>query len=550
MNKIIHPLFFLFFSYCSMAQNCTSPGTAQIDLSVNNIQARILNSGGLWFDGAEGKYVAPKPAIAGFPEVSAIFAGGIWIGGQDDNGEIKLAAQQYTRFDKTDYFPGPLEPGADGVPEGHCENWDRFWVVNKTDVDSHIADFIDNNIIDNILPSIYGWPGKNNPFFQQYYGFELPTDHALAPFFDTDQDGNYNPENGDFPLIKGDQSIWWVFNDIAGPHTLSQAEPIGIEVQAMAYAEASENEHVNNATYYDFKIINQGTGALNKSYMGIWTDFDLGCPTDDYIGYDEEYQMYYAYNQDPIDGSNGTACINGINTYASSVPIIGIKQIGSPNFPVTSFMAGDNLFPPTSSPNNGFEYYNQLQGKWKNEAPMTFGDTGYNILSTDTVSFLFTGDPSDEIAWNMCNANLPNSDFRCLMSTSMETLQPGQSFTNSYAVIFVENEEYPCPNLDRLKIAADAVCNNVSTHTNEITPTFNLLVYPNPALDVLYIESERFIRSIQVRNMEGRLIRSKIVGESLLESSIKVDGINDGLYVVSIFDEIGNQVNRKVIIQE
>ena len=44
-------------------------------------------------------------------------------------------------------------------------------------------------------------------------GHTINFDKDLAPFVDVDNDGNYNPLNGDYPKIKGNQSIWWVMND-------------------------------------------------------------------------------------------------------------------------------------------------------------------------------------------------------------------------------------------------------------------------------------------------------------------------------------------------
>jgi hypothetical protein len=45
-------------------------------------------------------------------------------------------------------------------------------------------------------------------------------------------DGHYNCLQGDYPLIKGDQIIWWVFNDNYNKHTeTGSLHNMGIEVQ-------------------------------------------------------------------------------------------------------------------------------------------------------------------------------------------------------------------------------------------------------------------------------------------------------------------------------
>lgn len=126
--------FFLFAIYFSSSAQSCSPGEALIDLNVNNINAKLRNSGDLWWDGQDGKYLTPADGI---DEVSAIFAGGLWIGGVDPNGSLKLAAVQYRTGSNGDYYPGPLQDNNGQAFEDGCTNWDRFWVVNKSEVDAH-----------------------------------------------------------------------------------------------------------------------------------------------------------------------------------------------------------------------------------------------------------------------------------------------------------------------------------------------------------------------------------------------------------------------------
>jgi len=547
MHKAVFIFTLLLTFHFSYAQDCVSYGMAQIDLDANNVRARLLNSGDFWWDGDDAKYIAPI-VDPGFAEVAAIFSGAIWIAGTDPLGIPRVAAQKFRGNGETDFYPGPLVSENDAPTFEDCQDWDRFWKVNRSEVESHIADYNDNNVIDNPIASIFGWPGKNNPVFTSYFDFELPADHDLAPFFDRDNDGIYNPENGDYPMIKGDQSIWWVFNDLAGLHRASFGSPLGVEIQAMAYAEASSDIDINNATYYDFKITNKSNVPLFNSYMGLWADFDLGCARDDYVGYNIEHQMMYAYNEDAQDGDFGTTCSNGTNTYKENIPIIGITQVGNPGFPVTScigYDSGDSSLPPETF--TGF--YNFLQGRWRDGTPVTFGGKGYNPMSTDTVLYTFPGDPADELSWSMCTANLPSADRRAVMSTALNTLQPGQSFTNTYAVVFVENENYPCPSLDRLIEASEVVSNNVLTSTYDIKDEFGLSVFPNPATNVLRVKSEKIIHKIQLLSMNGEVLLSQKNNYSFSERTLNLETIRNGMYFVSVKDAFGNSVTKKVIIQ-
>src|ERR1035438_3551174 len=53
-------------------------GEAQTDLDINNVRARILTSGDMWWDLISARYEVPKGG-----GVFSIFAGAIWIGGVD-----------------------------------------------------------------------------------------------------------------------------------------------------------------------------------------------------------------------------------------------------------------------------------------------------------------------------------------------------------------------------------------------------------------------------------------------------------------------------------
>ena len=81
----------------------------------------------------------------------------------------------------------------------------------------------------------------------------------LAPFVDLNQDDNYNPMDGDYPDIKGDQMLWWVYNDNT-EHMSSGGRPLGIEIRVSFYGFFYANppndsiEAINNTTFLNFEI--------------------------------------------------------------------------------------------------------------------------------------------------------------------------------------------------------------------------------------------------------------------------------------------------------
>lgn len=58
-----------------------SPATKQIDMEINNVRARLLNGGDIWWDKSKGRYIVPKVVPgSGIPEVSALYAGVYGLG--------------------------------------------------------------------------------------------------------------------------------------------------------------------------------------------------------------------------------------------------------------------------------------------------------------------------------------------------------------------------------------------------------------------------------------------------------------------------------------
>jgi hypothetical protein len=104
--------------------------TAVIDLDVNNVRARLMTGGDMWWDrpNSTAAYEVPKNS-----NKNALFAGSLWIGGVDKaSGKIKVAAQTY-RQTGNDYWSGPLDDNG-SIDYNTCAEWDRFWKINTSDI--------------------------------------------------------------------------------------------------------------------------------------------------------------------------------------------------------------------------------------------------------------------------------------------------------------------------------------------------------------------------------------------------------------------------------
>ncbi len=427
------------------------PATAAIDMDINNVRARYMTGGDMWWNIGQGiaEYVVPKSGPA-----SSQFAASCWIGGFDPQGQLKVAAQTY-RQDGNDYWPGALD--ADGsISTSECSDWDYIWKINKSDILAFQA-LAPGSATQAAFPTIFNWPAPPSagniypPTGTSGGKLNLVKGHTYAPFVDVNNDGYYNPLDGDYPDIKGDQFMWWVFNDKGNVKLQSQTSAIGVEVQTSAFAYSSQ-DFLNNATFCNYRVINRGSLTIDSAYIAVWDDMDLGYYLDDFIGCDTVRGLGIGYNGTSVDGTGQT------NSYGSVVPQVGvdffqgpIRQIDSAGIQknkllsMTNFTYYINTASPTiGNPTNGVGIYYYMTGSTLTGSRFSDDFKGAGIPTTaygtgPASHFVFTGDPSDNTQWSECACgNLPG-DRRFIESAGPFTLYPGASNDITFGCVWAPN---------------------------------------------------------------------------------------------------------------
>ena len=331
------------------------------ELNVNNVRALINGYGNMWYDGSIAQYHLPKNS-----NTCPLFCSALWIGGTDVNEQLRIAALRFGS-EGDDYWPGPLQLTTAAVDLPVCNQYDKHYVITKSEVlaframfdyDSLGATPNDSYDPNAISATIREWPAHGDDAMGQ--------SPYLAPFYDANHNGLYEWESGDYPyydfdndlcprtlkaqwgrqytshvattleteasivtggllsdqVLKGDQTIWWVFNDMGNVHTESKGQPIGMEIRAQAFA-FSTNDQINNMTFYTYEIINRSTYELRDTYFSQWVDPDLGYAHDDYVGCDVKRGLGYCYNGDEADGP-------GSGSYSGIPPAVGIDFFQGP----------------------------------------------------------------------------------------------------------------------------------------------------------------------------------------------------------------------------
>ncbi|MFN8321553.1 MAG: hypothetical protein U0T74_02735 [Chitinophagales bacterium] len=432
------------------AGDCTTP-QAQFDLDINNVRARLLTGGDLWWNLSEARYAVPKGDGSGI-SLNALFAGAIWITGYDAGGNLKCAAQRY-RAGGDDYWPGPLTGGV--VDKATCSKYDRFFNVYGADIDKAQTAFLQkgsSTTLADIPKSLLAWPAKGNQYLAtdpSLIGETFNVTDNLAPFRDVDGDGIYDPLKGDYPVILcrgqeaeayADQMIFWVFNDGGNLHTESNGQAIGVQVNALAFAFQTTDE-INNMTFYKYEITNKSSNPLQQTYISQWADPDLGNFGNDRVGCDTTRSLAIVWNGSTPDADNG-----GVGGYGTDLPIFGIdffegplsdsgQQLGLSSF--VYFTNGASF--AQSDPSSAAQYRNYMTGFWNDGTPFTSGGTGTGYGGTTPVKYLFPGNPIDANAWSevQTGVSLAAGDRRTVQTSGPFTLTPGTPQYVTVGCVFV-----------------------------------------------------------------------------------------------------------------
>jgi len=294
-------------------------------MDINNIETVFYANGLQFYDEKnifhqeEAQYEVPAKSGK-----STLFAGGLWIGGLDEEKELHMAAQTF--LGEQDFQAGPINDST-----GFYNN---VWSIDETVVKSFKLDLADSTIDQPIPLSVLHYPGLQNPHVLDQNGNQFIIDVPFAPFVDVNSDNIYNPKDGDYPDVKGDKMLLWIMND-KKEHEESGGLPLEVEIYCKAYAYdgVSNDEVLHNTLFFEASIHNRSNNDYHDLYLGQWINFEIGCPSEDgdFIGSNEENDFFYAYHGDDLDDDDSPFCEQ---PYGSELPVQTVTLL---NQPLTSF---------------------------------------------------------------------------------------------------------------------------------------------------------------------------------------------------------------------
>lgn len=395
--------------------------------------------------------------------------------------------------------------------------------------------------------AIYFWPGNGNT--------ENGEAAHLAPYVDVNSNGYYDPQNGDYPDIRGDQAVFFILNDLAGSNIYEEMIPFGAEVHGMAYAyDAPDSPELNETIFINLKIYNRGENNLHSFYFGIYNDFDLGFPHDDYIGSDSLLNMTYVYNGTIIDGS-GSNNPNPYQGYGFAPPAQGCMFL---NCPMTKSMYFNNDFTEFGIPLSAEDYYNYLQGLWKNGQPMTYGEFGGEQTNTPA-NYMFPGMPENNEGWTEVTPYNNPSDRRMVMSVGPFDFPQGDMLCIDFAYPYAQDPEGTnLTSITTLRERAaliqafydyqnfDCAATVLSVAENE-AGIGHFDIFPNPSKGIVTLKSEKNMNSIAVYNSLGQQVFSTELNTTTAQ--INLEKYSAGVYLYRITSADGYSGTGKIILE-
>lgn len=490
--------------------------------------------------------------MAAFPQKPMLATRSLWIGAKDSSGNAYVSANTYGQSG-FDFQPGPLNKSGNSIGNWAMD-YKKVWKISASEIEAHKLDFYNHGSVSNVNNNIKYWP---------VYAIDGADTLPLAPWFDYNKNGYYDPENGDYPMIKGDEAMFTVFNDKVN-HGESNGNALGIQICELIWSvhcPSWNNDDtfsiLENTVFVEYTLTNRSKVNYPEMYIGSWNDPDLGNYADDYVGCAPDKNVAFCYNGDSIDeGSVGYGANPPImSTVFLQGPLADKDGMDNDNDGVVdnnnemclmgSFIIYNNSKDPsTGIPSKDTNYLHLLEGNLTNGSPARFG-----FIGSQYTKFIFSHGHDLKFPgqiWTESSASNFPGDRRFLASTTAFPLDAGNSVTQALAYHVVETNYMKDP-VDRVIMDADIIRKSYESNSwkncqisyagfAEVKNDNNLNIYPNPAGNELHIHlpSGGAMINIRLFDISGTCVMDKkIQGDNPLVT-FDISNLNSGIYFVQI----------------
>tara|TARA_R110002050_G_C8925605_1_gene511699 strand:+ start:492 stop:2120 length:1629 start_codon:yes stop_codon:yes gene_type:complete len=506
-------------------------------LNINNIRASITSSGGLFQDSLDfGKFTIKDTQYK-----TAIYAASLWVSAYSGESSYTSIQDFYVpgsrMNDETDYRFGPV--ATDLSQNTFSQKYDHVWKLSKQEIDLHKSNYNDANY--NMPADISTWPahGDTNNGEAGY----------LAPFQDLNGNQIYEPALGDYPLIRGDQCLFVIFNEGDRQNPKSDSSEAGLEFHLMVYAFGSSIEPgLRNGLFFHYQIYNRSNRNYDSLKVAYWNDVDLGDPTDDIIGSDSSLAMSYAYNGDSFD--------EGTYGFGYYPPAVGARFL-SQNATGSQYYASFGAPPALSQPVFKAEYEWLLNHKWADASPIRLenpsgkgsnlnGD-GWDTASSQNAP-ITKWTYNDQANWYF--PPLRSGDNRQLLHHPSFSLNAGESQCIDLLISYARDSSSQDPYSSVLKLKTEQnamaqhfhglnlACNRYQFGTESfLNPSIQPSLFPNPVKDFLHIKDLDAQKKyhLKIADYSGRVIYQSTLNSSA--NQLDLSKFKPGSYILILSND-------------
>lgn len=458
----------------------------------------------------------------------------LWIGAVDISGSIKFVGNNYGN----DFTPGPILNENEDLSSG------RVWKISKQEIDQHINSYSNSGYV--IPEAILSWPAHGNT--------SLGNATCLAPFKDLNQDGIYSPEQGEYPLIRGDEAIYSIYNDNYWNHHASKGEKLGIEIHQMTFIVNT----IENVFFSTYRVINRSDSDLQDVYIGQLVDGDIGTPFDDYAGSIPTSNAFYYYNSDDLDDTTSNYVGFGHQLRAN-----GIQFLDQNLSAFMSYNSSESIF-TKQFPSTVSQNYNAMRAIWKDGSNLNYGGNGVlDAGNPNPTSFMFDGNPFNGTGWTESSSGLLGADKTGLGTIGPLTINSQEELIFSMAFSLGDESNTAAGSVGHLYNKFDEIqnwwnansanlnamstaCTEVSVSTDDLDETQpEVQAFPNPTSGLVQFKGLQEGAQYKLSSIDGRLLQSGVVNSSLFSLSIKA--YPKGIYFIE-FEQ--DQSTRLKLIKE
>ncbi len=395
------------------------------------------------------------------------------------------------------WYPGPQ---GNAYTQAYDTRYRRVWKLTAEEIQNHRAHY---NEAGYQLPEVIeNWPAHGNT------GNGEPA--AMAPYIDTNNNGSYDPAQGDYPAIKGDAGIFLILNSARESSYTSDSLNIRTDLYLSLYT-----KNGSHSVYMDMQLRNREQETLEELEASVALFSDFKNPGTHYY---TDSLLHTVFVADSTEITNEVRRFGF--TYFCAHTLRSSMPVTRPD--LTNPQAGYRSLP----------LIHALNGRWPQGSALYLPPNVENG-SVPASFFMPYGMPESDL-------DIPQKLSGVLATTRTEaSIAPGaatyirgvfHSTLESMPVHYNQPEALLSQAQQRRYSAASGADCLAYLSADEASPTQDLLqLYPNPAAELVQIDGITDNATLLLSDLYGRTFQLP-----LQNGRADISALAAGMYVVRI----------------